>query len=146
VNKVQHRQRHSSAASPEPHCARRARAHLAVLFATLLGAVSYCQAQHAAAAQHTAAKTDARLDEVVINASRTSDEQISRQVQETLTADPWIFAEHITVTTQNGVVRLEGIVGDTGELFRVLRLARKIPGARRVVNELEMMHNDPDGG
>jgi osmotically-inducible protein OsmY len=67
-------------------------------------------------------------------------------VQKTLTEDPWIFSEHITVTTQNGVVRLEGIVGDTGELFRVPRLCRKIPGARRVVNELEMMHNDPDGG
>ena len=63
-----------------------------------------------------------------------------------MTEDPWIYAEHINVTTRNGVVRLEGIVGDTGELFRILRECRKIPGARRVVSELEMMHNDPDGG
>jgi osmotically-inducible protein OsmY len=67
-------------------------------------------------------------------------------VLKTLTEDPWIFSEHITVTTRNGVVRLEGIVADTGELFRVLSLCRKIPGARRVINELEMIHNDPDGG
>jgi len=83
---------------------------------------------------------------VVVSAPRTADEQITRQVQATLTQDPWIFADHVTVTTRNGVVRLEGIVADTGELFRVLRLCRKIPGARRVINELEMMHNDPDGG
>jgi hypothetical protein len=64
----------------------------------------------------------------------------------TLTEDPWIFSEHITVTTRNdGVVRLEGIVADTGELFRVLSLCRQMPDARRVINELEMIHN-PNGG
>ena len=146
MNRVCQPQRHSAAESSAPHSVCGARAPLAVLCATLLGAASYCEAQHAEAVQHAAPKPEAPLDEVVINATRTSDEQITRHVQESLTADPWIFAEHITVTTQNGVVRLEGIVGDTGELFRVLRLARKIPGARRVINELEMMHNDPDGG
>jgi len=83
---------------------------------------------------------------VVVSASRKADEQVTLQVQNRLTGDPWIYAEHITVTTRNGVVRLEGIVGDTGELFRILRLCRKIPGARRVVSELEVVHNDPDGG
>jgi osmotically-inducible protein OsmY len=115
-----------------------------VLFATLLGAAGYCPAQHADG--RADGKADTRLDEVVISAARVNDERITQQVQKTLTADPWIFADHITVTTENGVVRLEGIIGDTGELFRVLRLARKIPGARRVVSELEIMHNDPDGG
>jgi hypothetical protein len=40
---------------------------------------------------------------------------------------------------------LEGIVADTGELFRVLSLCREMPDARRVINELEMIHNS-DGG
>ena len=62
-----------------------------------------------------------------------------------LTTDPWIFAEHITISTQNGVVRSEGIVGDTGEMFRIVRLCRKIPGARRVIDEPEIVHNDPEG-
>jgi osmotically-inducible protein OsmY len=107
----------------------------------LLGAAGSCLAEDAAA------KTDTPLPEVIIAAKRqAADEQVTRQVQQTLTNDPWIFAEHITITTQNGVVRLEGIVGDTGEMFRVMRLASKIPGARRVVNALEIMHNDPDGG
>jgi osmotically-inducible protein OsmY len=108
---------------------------------TLLGAAGSCPAEEAGG------KTDTPLPEVIIAAKRqAADEQVTRQVEQTLTNDPWIFADHITITTQNGVVRLEGIVGDTGELFRILRLARKIPGARRVISELEIMHNDPDGG
>jgi len=84
---------------------------------------------------------------VIIEAKRqAADEQVTRHVEQTLTNDPWIYAEHITITTRDGVVRLEGIVGDTGEMFRIVRLCRKIPGARRVVNALEIMHNDPDGG
>ena len=113
----------------------------ALLFTTLLGAAGSCPALDAAE------REDAKLPEVVIEAKRqAADEQVTRQVQKTLTEDPWIFSDHITVTTRNGVVRVEGIVGDTGELFRVLRLCRRIPGARRVVDALEIMHNDPDGG
>jgi osmotically-inducible protein OsmY len=84
---------------------------------------------------------------VVIQTRRqAADEQVTRQVQTTLTDDPWIYAEHITITTQNGVVRLEGFVADTGERFRIVRLCRKIPGVKRVVDALEMPSNDPDGG
>jgi len=109
--------------------------------ATLLAAAGSCPAQDAAE------KVDPRLPELVIAAKRqAADERVTRQVEQTLTNDPWIFADHITITTQNGVVRLEGIVGDTGEMFRIMRLCRKIPGARRVVNALEIMNNDPDGG
>jgi osmotically-inducible protein OsmY len=119
----------------------RTRADFALLVASLLAAAGSCPAQD------TAQKADLRLPEVVIQARRqAADEQVTRQVEQTLTNDPWIFADHITITTQNGVVRLEGIVGDTGEMFRIVRLCRKIPGARRVVNALEIMHNDPDGG
>jgi osmotically-inducible protein OsmY len=84
---------------------------------------------------------------VIIAAKRqAADEQVTRQVEQTLTKDPWIYAEHVTVTTQNGVVRVEGIVQDTGEWLRILDLARKTPGARRVIDALEILHNDPDGG
>jgi len=116
------------------------RARFAVLLATFLGAASYSPAQGAPQKENT------RLEEVVVNAAKTADEQVTRQVEKKLANDPWIFSEHITVTTRNGVVHLEGIVGDTGEWFRVLDLCRKIPGARRVVSELEIIHNDPDGG
>jgi hypothetical protein len=137
-----HLQRLATAPSTGRHFIRGPSAHFALLFlfATPFGAAGSCLAQDAAD------KAGADRVEVVIHANRLADEQVTRQVQKTLSGDPWIYSEHITVTTQNGVVRLEGIVGDSGELFRILRLCRKIPGARRVVNELEMMHNDPDGG
>jgi osmotically-inducible protein OsmY len=107
----------------------------------LLGGAGSCPAEDAAG------KADAPLPEVIIAAKRqAADEEVTRQVQQTLTNDPGIFLEHITITTQNGVVRLAGIVGDTGEMFRIMRLCRKIPGATRVVNELEIINNDPDGG
>jgi osmotically-inducible protein OsmY len=132
--------RETSGWPAEQHSTGMARSRFAIVLATLLVTVSYRPAQGATE------KADTGLEEVVVSATRKADEQVTLQVQKNLTGDPWIYAEHITVTTQNGVVRLEGIVGDTGELFRILRLCRKIPGARRVVSELEIVHNDPDGG
>src|SRR5215472_10955655 len=117
--------------------------HLAreTLLITLLGA-----AGSAAAGQDASWKTEAPRAEVVVQASRLADEQITQLAETAVTNDPWIFSDHITISTHNGVIRVEGIVQDTGEWFRILRLCRKIPGARRVVSELEMLHNDPDGG
>jgi osmotically-inducible protein OsmY len=105
-------------------------------------------------AQEAVRQTDAtqrqtettHVAEVVVQASRLADEQITQQAETAIANDPYIFGDHITVTTRNGVVRVEGIVQDTGEWFRILRLCRKIPGTRRVVSELEMLHNDTDGG
>ena len=84
--------------------------------------------------------------EIVITAAREADAAITVKVVQVLHDDPYIFADHVTVSTRNGVVRVEGIVGDTGERFRILRLCRKIPGTRRVVDALEVINNDPDGG
>jgi hypothetical protein len=111
------------------------------LFAVLFGAAGACPAHDAAA---NSAKTP--LQEVVVKAQREADEQVTQRVQKALTNDPWIYSEHVTVTTRNGIVTVEGLVQDTGEWFRILDLARKTPGARRVVSNLEMLHNDPDGG
>lgn len=117
------------------------RGRYAFVFVVILSGVSPCPAEEAAE------KPGERLQEVVIQARRqAADEEVTRQVQKTLTNDPWIFAEHVTVTTENGIVRLEGFVGDTGERFRILRLCRKIPGTKRVVDALEVVSNDPDGG
>jgi osmotically-inducible protein OsmY len=107
---------------------------------TLLGAAG------SGAAQDAARKTEAPPAEVIVQATRLADEQITQQAVQAVSNDPWIYSDHVTITTRNGVIRVEGIVQDTGELFRILRICRRIPGARRVVSELEMQHNDPDGG
>jgi osmotically-inducible protein OsmY len=87
----------------------------------------------------------AQTHEIIVTAAR-QDEAITARVVEVLEDDPYVFADHVVVSTRNGVVRVEGIVGDTGERFRILRLCRRIPGTRRVVDALEVMSNDPDGG
>jgi|SRR5579871_2093304 len=101
----------------------------------------------AAIAEDGAQKADARRLEVVVEATRrVPDEEVTRHLEEVLTNDPWIYAEHVSVTTRNGIVTLEGVVSDTGDLLRMLRLARRIPGARRVVNNIYLNIQLPDGG
>jgi osmotically-inducible protein OsmY len=84
-------------------------------------------------------------DEVVVSAQRPSDTQITQKVLAALHQDPYIFADHVTVRTENGVVRLEGVMSDLHDLLRVLRLARRIAGKGRVVNKIEYVPSDDDG-
>ena len=138
--------RHKKGDSRVPRAGRHslacAGAGLAVLMATLLGAAGSCLAQEAAKK-----KVSALLDEVVVQGTReAADEQITRQVESALTNDPWIYAEHVTLTTRNGIVRVEGITSDAWEMRRILRECRRTPGVRRCLNQLEMIHLDPDGG
>jgi osmotically-inducible protein OsmY len=78
-------------------------------------------------------------DEVVVTAARQLDAVIAAKVTAAVQQDPYIFGDHITVTVENGVVRLEGIVNDLSDLHRVLRLARRIAGKSSVANHLELM-------
>jgi osmotically-inducible protein OsmY len=105
-------------------------------------------AARASASAQTAVqpRSDTSTAEIVIIAARQAEEVLTAKVVQTLQDDPYVFADHVTVTSENGVVRVEGIVGDTGERFRILRLCRRIPGARRVLDALEVISNDPDGG
>jgi osmotically-inducible protein OsmY len=142
VSEARHLQRKTRAPSAGRLAIAGARAGFAVLIAILLGAAGSCLAQDAAKK-----KANAPLDEVVVQGAReAADEQITLKVQTALSNDPWIYAEHVTVTTQNGIVRVEGITSDPWEMRRILREARKTPGVRRVLNQLEMIHLDPDGG
>ncbi|MBV8804495.1 MAG: BON domain-containing protein [Sinobacteraceae bacterium] len=83
-------------------------------------------------------------DEVVISATRESDELTTARVTTALEQDPYIFAAHVSVTTENGIVRLEGRTSDLRDLRAILRLARKIAGKARVVNAIEFMPSDTD--
>lgn len=83
-------------------------------------------------------------DEVVVTAERPVDAQITRKVMAALRQDPYVFADHVTVTTENGVVRLEGVMTDLHDMLRVLRLARRIAGKGRVVNKIELAPSDDD--
>jgi hypothetical protein len=83
-------------------------------------------------------------DEVVVSAARLSDEVLVAKVTTAVQQQPYIFSNHLTVTAENGVVRLEGRLSDRHDLLSVLRLARRIAGKGRVVNNIEFAPSDDD--
>lgn len=88
-----------------------------------------------------------RVDEsIVVTAQRPSvpDEVVAQHIATALHLDPYFYDGHVTVTVKNGIARLEGIVFDDWDLRIALRKARKIPGVKRVVNELEISSNGSD--
>lgn len=97
-------------------------------------------ARPTAFAQARGADSDAwgtRAD-VVVTATREADAALTAKVEKALQDDPYLFARHIDVVTENGVVKLQGIATDPADLRQALRLARRAAGGRRVVNEVEL--------
>jgi osmotically-inducible protein OsmY len=82
--------------------------------------------------------------EVVVTAARESDARLAAKVEQALQGDPYLFTGHISVSAENGVVRVEGVVEDPFDLLQILRLARRIAGKRRVINEIEVMTGSVD--
>jgi hypothetical protein len=80
--------------------------------------------------------------EVVITGTRESDAVLVAKVEQALQKDPYVFVSHISVSAENGVLRLEGVVQDPFDMLQVVRLARRAAGRRRVINEIEFV----DGG
>jgi osmotically-inducible protein OsmY len=76
---------------------------------------------------------------VLITARKEADAVLTARVLRVLQDDPYVFADHIEVVTEKGIVRLQGIALDYGDLQRTLWLARRVAGRRRVVNEVEVI-------
>ena len=83
--------------------------------------------------------------EIVVTATRNADAALTAKVEAALKEDTYIFSDHVTVSTENGVVHLRGVATDIDDLFAILSMARKIAGSRRVVNEIEFAPVDFDG-
>jgi osmotically-inducible protein OsmY len=49
---------------------------------------------------------------------------------------------HVTITVKNGVVTMQGFVQDAWDLSALRRVAKKVPGVRRIVNDVELVLND----
>jgi osmotically-inducible protein OsmY len=109
------------------------------LLATMLGAAVLVVFVPAWGQTASSRRAEERTPEVVISATRANDEAITAKVVQTMHADPYLFADHVTVVTEGGVVRLQGVVTDVTDLYRALYLARRIAGARRVRNEIELI-------
>jgi osmotically-inducible protein OsmY len=76
--------------------------------------------------------------EVVISATRESDAALVAKVEQAMENDPYLFVSHISVSADKGVVRIEGVVQDPFDMLQIVRMARRIAGRRRVINEIEV--------
>ena len=83
------------------------------------------------------------LSEIVVTAKKLPepvlDEVVTQHIEKTLQEDRYFYGAHVTVTTINGVVHLDGFVYDYSDLVRALTAVRHTAGAKRLVNELEMV-------
>jgi osmotically-inducible protein OsmY len=96
------------------------------LLVTALGVAAPALAPFASAQTAAQLPSETRTDEVIITASREADAVLTAKLQQVLQDDPYAFTDHITVTTENGVVRLQGIAYEPSDLRRALYLARRV--------------------
>jgi osmotically-inducible protein OsmY len=115
------------------------------LLVTLPGVAALAAATAAwAQAPSTPSRHEASPPEVIVSATRLADEALTAKVVQVLKDDPYVYADHISVVTENGVVRLQGFATDAHELRRALLLARRAAGQRRVLNEVEFIAQNTD--
>ncbi len=68
-----------------------------------------------------------------------ADADIADRVQAALLADPNIYARHIDVEVDRGVVHLGGYVWEDENFRTARRDAAPVPGAKSVVTEMELV-------
>jgi osmotically-inducible protein OsmY len=76
---------------------------------------------------------------------RRADDQVETQVETALSADPNIFARHIDVRVDRGVVHLEGFVWEAQDVLRARHDALAVPGVRLVDTEMELFRGGMGG-
>ena len=72
-------------------------------------------------------------------AERQADADIADRVQAALLADPNIYARHIDVVVDRGVVHLDGYVWENDDFHRARSDAASVPGVKTVISEMEIM-------
>ena len=77
-------------------------------------------------------------------AEREADREIAAQVSSALNADSRIYARHIDVRAENGVVHLGGYVWNDKDLYEAKRIAATVPGVKDVVNDMELQRGGSD--
>jgi osmotically-inducible protein OsmY len=115
-----------------------------LLLATALGVAALSAWSAIAQAPTVAPRDEVPRAEVTITASRQSDAVLTAKVEQALHDDPYIFADHMSVVAENGIVRLKGVAVDMSDLRQALALARRIAGSRRVINEIDLIPEDAD--
>jgi osmotically-inducible protein OsmY len=96
------------------------------------------------AAQHAPASGRDALQEITVTARKVSrtDAEVTARVETALHSDRFIFSEHVTISSKNGVVTLRGIAVDYWDVIAMKRLVRRMPGVKRVVDDLDISLGD----
>ncbi len=76
---------------------------------------------------------------------RAADADTAARVETALSADPHLFARHIDVSVDGGVVYLGGYVWSVEDLYLARNLAASVPGVKSVSSELELMRGGSKG-
>ena len=71
-------------------------------------------------------------------AERLADAEIADRVQAALLADPTIYARHIDVAVNRGVVHLGGYVWEDEDFQTARRDATSVPGVKTVITQMEL--------
>jgi osmotically-inducible protein OsmY len=77
-------------------------------------------------------------------AEEQADRETAARVTAALDADKLLYARHITVRADNGVVRLGGFVWSDSDLHEAERIAGLVPGVTRVIDAIELDRNSND--
>ena len=77
-------------------------------------------------------------------AEKQADKATADRVELALNADKELYARHIIVHADNGVVRLSGFVWDPPDVVKAERIATAVQGVSHVVNTLELQRNGVD--
>jgi hypothetical protein len=96
------------------------------------------------AAQRAPGSGSDTLQEITVKARKLSktDEEVKEQVETALHSDRFIFSEHVTIKSKDGVVTLSGIAVDYWDVIAMKRLVRRMPGVKRVVDNLDISLGD----
>jgi osmotically-inducible protein OsmY len=75
---------------------------------------------------------------------READREIAAAVSNALNANSQIYARHIDVRAENGVVHLGGYVWSDSDLFTAKRIAAAVPGVKSVVDDMQLERGGSD--
>ena len=111
-----------------------------MLKSTLAVLLGFALAQEPLRVQEPGNPDSREINTIIVTGrlSHAADEQLQEQVQTALHVDPYFYDAHVTVTVEDGVVYLSGMVYDAADLQAARRIAKKIAGSGRVVDELEI--------
>jgi hypothetical protein len=112
--------------------------------AAALGALSFWSIP--AHCQENGGRKASGTEQIVVTGPKSlTDQEVTKRVETALDSNPYLDASRVTVTTRDGVVRLEGMIGgDPLDLIAALRITYRVAGVRRVIDDLDT--HDFDNG